>query len=124
MIVLVDDQTGNKYMRAVPHKGLDEDGDESWLVKDMHQELKSWGHPGGGNNQLIPNNDGEPAIVALREALARCHGGRVTPEQPPRGELQANGLAEEAGRTVRDQDRGLNCISRTASVEKRFRTSP
>ena len=53
MTVMVDDQTGNKYMRAVRHKGLDDDGDESWLVKDMHQELKSWGHPGGGHNQLV-----------------------------------------------------------------------
>ena len=48
MIVMVDEQTGNKYMRAVNHKGLGPDGDASWLVKDMHQELKSWGHPGGG----------------------------------------------------------------------------
>ena len=73
------------------------------MVKDMHQELKSWGHPGGGRNALILNSDGEPAIVAMREALSRGHGGRVTPEQPPRGEHQANELAEEAGRTVRAQ---------------------
>ena len=51
--------------------------------------------------------DGEPAIVAVREALARCHGGLITPEQPPRGEHQANGAAEEAGRTVRDHARVL-----------------
>ena len=50
-------------------------------------------------------SDGEPAIVAVREALARCHGGRVTPEQPPKGEHQANGLAEVTGRHVRDQVR-------------------
>ena len=53
MMVMVDESTGNKYMRAVDHKGLGPDGDNSWLVKDMHQELKSWGHPGGGRNQLI-----------------------------------------------------------------------
>ena len=47
MMVMVDETTGNKYMRAVPNKGLGEDGDHSWLVQDMHQELKSWGHPGG-----------------------------------------------------------------------------
>ena len=50
-------------------------------------------------------SDVEPAIVAVREALARCHGGRVTPEQPPKGEHQANGLAEVTGRHVRDQVR-------------------
>ena len=45
--------------------------------------------------------------MAVREALARCHGGRVTPEQPPAGEHQANGMAEEAGRTIRDHARVL-----------------
>ena len=46
MMVLVDESTGNKYMRSVDHKGLGPDGDNSWLVKDMRQELKSWGHSG------------------------------------------------------------------------------
>ena len=31
----------------------------------------------------------------------------ITPEQPPVGEHQSNGTAEEAGRTVRDQARVL-----------------
>ena len=79
----------------------------SWLVKDMHQELKSWGHPGGARNALILKSDGEPAVVAVREALARCHGGRITPEQPPVGEHKANGAAEEAGKNVRDHARVL-----------------
>ena len=52
-------------------------------------------------------SDGEPALVAVREALARCHGGRVTPEQPPEGEHQANGLAEVTGRHVSDHVRVL-----------------
>ena len=43
----------------------------------------------------------------MREALARCHGGRVTPEQPPPGEHQSNGLAEIIGRHVRDHVRVL-----------------
>ena len=42
LIVMVDESIGNKYMRSVDHKGLGEDGDNRWLVKDMHQELKSW----------------------------------------------------------------------------------
>ena len=107
MIVMVDESTGNKYMRVVPHKGLGAEGDNSSLIKDMHQELKTWGHPGGGHNALILKSDGEPALVAVREALARCHGGRIPPEQPPKGEHESNGLAEEAGRTVRDQARVL-----------------
>ena len=61
----------------------------------------------GGQNELIMKSDGEPAIVAVREALARCHGERVTPEQPPKGEHQANDLAEVTGRNVRDHVRVL-----------------
>ena len=65
------------------------------------------GAPGGAQNAIILKSDGETAIVAVREALARCHGGIVTPQQLPRGEHQANGVAEEAGRTVRDHARVL-----------------
>ena len=64
MMVMIDESTGNKYMRAVDHKGLGPEGDNSWLVKDMHQELKAWGLPGVvetrsssrvmGNRQLWP----------------------------------------------------------------------
>ena len=107
LIVIVDESNGNKYMRALEHKGLGDDGGNSWLINDMHQELKSWGYPGGGRNALTLKSDGEPALVTVLEALARCHGGQITPEQPPKGEHQANGVAEEAGRTVRDQARVL-----------------
>ena len=83
MMVMVDESTGIKYMRALHHKGLGPEGDNSWMVKDMHQELKAWGHPRGGRNEIILKSDGEPVIGAVREALARCHGGQVTPEHPP-----------------------------------------
>ena len=63
------------------------------------------GTPRRGRNQLIVKSDEEPAIVAVREALARCHGGDVTPEQPPPGEHQGNGLAEVSGRHITDQAR-------------------
>ena len=118
MMVMVDESTGNKYMRAVDHRGLEGQGDNSWLVRDMHEELKSWGHPGGGRNAIILKSDGEPAIVAVREALARCHGGIVTPQQPPKGEHQANGVAEEAGRTIRDHARVMK-INVQAKVSER-----
>ena len=41
MMVMVDESTGNKYTRVVDHKRLNGEGDNSWLIKDMHQELKS-----------------------------------------------------------------------------------
>ena len=72
---MIDEDTGNKYMRMVPCKGLGENGEAKWVVKDLHEEFKSWGRPGGGNNSLILKTDGEKAIVAVREALAGKHGG-------------------------------------------------
>ena len=50
---------------------------------------------------------GEILIVVVREALARCHGGRITPEVPPVGEHQSNGRVEQAGRIIRDHARVL-----------------
>ena len=101
MIVVLDEANGNRYMRAVGRKGLGEGKEMEWLIKDIHEELKSWGYPGGGDNELIMKSDGEPSIVAVREAVSRYHGGRVTPEQPPTGESEANGRVEEAGKTLR-----------------------
>ena len=72
MMVMIDESTGNKYMRAVDHKGLGQEGDLSWLVKDMHQELKAWGHPGGGRNEIILESDGEPAIASSRPFNVEC----------------------------------------------------
>ena len=84
MMVMIDESTGNKYMRAVDHKGLGPEGDNSWLVKDMHQELKSWGHPGGGRNEIILKSDGEPAIVAVRR-WPDATVGRSRPSNLPKG---------------------------------------
>ena len=106
-MMMVDESTGNKYMIAVDHKGLGGQGDNSWLIRDMHEDLKSCGHPGGARNAIALKCVGDPAIVAVREALAKCHGGIVTPQQPPRWEHQANGAAEVAGKIVRDHARVL-----------------
>ena len=102
IMVMVDERTGEKYARAVGHKGMGKDQDMEWLVKDMSNELKVWGHPGGTGGNIILKSDGEPAILAARDALAKYHGGVVVPEGPAVGESQSNGLAEEAGKTVRE----------------------
>ena len=51
MVVMVDEATGNRYMRAVSKKGLGEGNEMEWLIKDMHDELKSWGHSGGAGGR-------------------------------------------------------------------------
>ncbi len=47
MIVMLDEETGNRYARAVGRKGLGNGSDMEWLILDMSKELKSWGHTGG-----------------------------------------------------------------------------
>ena len=76
-MVMVDNRTGEKYARAVGHKGIAKDQDMEWLIKDMSNELKVWGtlvnsgkhHPEVG-----------PALLAVRDALAKNHGGIVVQE--------------------------------------------
>ena len=90
VLVMVGEETSNRYMRLVSQKGLDEERDMIWLVHDTHEELKAWGRPGGPSGKLIFKSDAEKSMIALREAPARLHGGLVTPEQPPKGEHASN----------------------------------
>ena len=46
--------------------------------------------------------DSEPAIIAVRNAVMRYHGGIMVPEAPAKGEKAENGLIEEAGKTIRE----------------------
>ena len=97
-VVMTGNVTGNRYMRLVDSKGIKENRADPWLIKDLHAELKAWGRPRGSDNRLILKSDGESSIVAVREALAKQHGGIVTPEQPAKGEHASNGVVEEAGK--------------------------
>ena len=53
MIAMIDEETGEKYARAVGQKGLGEAKEMEWLSKDASEELKSWGHTGGVAGQII-----------------------------------------------------------------------
>ena len=102
LIVMLDEETGEKYARVVGQKGVGGAGDMDWLIRDMSDELRAWGHPGGESGHIILKSDGEQAIVALRDSLAKYHGGKVVPESPPRGESASNGAVESAGKLVRE----------------------
>ena len=103
MLVMIDESTGDKYARAVGQKGLGGGSEDmQWLIRDLHEELKSWGHHGGEGGHVIFKSDNEPAIVEVREALARHHGGKVVTDRPPKLESQSNGTVEEAGKTIRE----------------------
>ena len=99
MLIMLDEATGDKYARAVGQKGLGGGSDDmQWLVADLHEELKAWGHHGGDGGHIILKSDNESPIVTVRDALARHHGGKVVIDKPPKYESQSNGSVEEAGK--------------------------
>ena len=97
MLIMLDEATGDKYARVVGQKGLGGGADDmQWLVADLHEELKAWGHHGGDGGHIILKSDNESPIVTVRDALARHHGGKVVIDKPPTYESQSNGAVEEA----------------------------
>ena len=76
MLLMIDEASGYRYMRAVGKKGLGEGQEMQWLIKDISDELKSWGYTGGSNGEIILKSDGENSIKALRDAVGRYHGGK------------------------------------------------
>ena len=68
IIVMIDESSGSVYARGTGKKGT---ADMDWLIKDMSEELKGWGHLGGNASKLILKSDNEHSIVALREKLGR-----------------------------------------------------
>ena len=83
---MADESSGTRYARAVGIKGLGEPGSMDWLVEDISTTLKSWGHAGGTGGEIIMKSDGEPALLAVRNAVMKYHGGIIIPEGPAKGE--------------------------------------
>ena len=77
IFTMVNEETNDKYSRAVGRKGLGQSGEMDWLVRDASAELKTWGHAGGESGSIILKADGEKPIGAVRDAIAKFHGGRV-----------------------------------------------
>lgn len=102
LLVMADERTGSRYARAVGCKGTGENVSLDWLIEDVSSSLKSWGHTGGREGELIMKSDGEPVLVALKDAVMQYHGGINIPEYPAKGKKAEHGLIEEAGETVRE----------------------
>ena len=104
LIVMIDEATGEKYARAIGIKGLGDTslGEVDWLVKDIVGELRAWGYTGREDQRIIMKCDGERSTRKIRTAPSKVLGSQVIPEDPPKGEKQANGMVEEAGKTVRE----------------------
>ena len=102
MLVVVNENTKEKFARLTGKKGMGEGGEMDWLVKDLVEELKTWGHAGGAGGKLIMKCDAEGSIRKVRDAVSKFLGGEVIPDDPAKGESQSNGVVEEARRTVRE----------------------
>ena len=74
LLVVAVERTGSKYARAVGHNGVGDDESMDWLIQDVSTILKSWGHTGGMGSELIMKSDGEPALLAVRNAVMKYHG--------------------------------------------------
>ena len=85
MLVMVDEQTGDRYARMTGAKDIGENQERDWLIKDMSEELKDWGHTGGEGGHIILKCDGEKPNKKVRDRLGRYHGGKVVPESPVKG---------------------------------------
>ena len=72
-----------------------------WLIRDMVEEVKSWGHTGGARGHMILRSDNENAIQALGNSVRKLLGGRIIPESSPKSENQSNCRIEEAGKSVK-----------------------
>ena len=70
MLVVLNEQTNERYARATGRKGVGTEGLMDWLVKDICEELKTWGHAGGPGGHIILKSDNERAMAALRHAIA------------------------------------------------------
>ena len=101
MLVMLNEETNEKFARAVGNKGVGEEKEGHWIVKDANEELEAWGHPGGEHGKMIIKSDGERSLVAFREALATYHGGIAVPEASAKGGSEPNGAVENAGGVVR-----------------------
>ena len=101
ILVVLNENTNEKYARAAGQKGIGTEGNMQWLIKDVAAELRTWGHQGGEGGKIIMKSDNEKSMVALRDAVGEFHGGEVIMEQPAKGESQSNGRVEEAGKTIR-----------------------
>ena len=99
LLIMVDESTGESFARAVGKKGAGQDRDMEWMIKSVVDELEAWGHRG---QDIIIKCDQENSIEAVRKAITDLRVGRTIPESPPKGESQANGRVEEAGKRIRE----------------------
>ena len=82
--------TGMMFARVVPQKGV-----HAYAVKNLAADIALLGHP-----EIVLKSDGEPSIVALKEAVKMERPERIVLESSPVGESKSNGAAENTVQQV------------------------
>ena len=103
LMVMADEVSGSRYASAVAQKGLGDGQARSWFVDDMCAQIRAWGHAGGAGGEVIVKCDGEPALLAVKGAVLKHHGGngdtRATRQRRAGGE-RVGGRSREDGQGI------------------------
>ena len=89
--------TGMVFARVVQAKGA-----QAYAVKRTAMDIGLLGH-----RELVLKSDGEPAMVALKNAVKDERSERIVLEESPVGESKSNGAIENAIQQVQGQVRTL-----------------
>ena len=113
MLVVLNEESNEKFARMTGRKGVGEAGECDWLIKELSREMRTWDHAGGPGGRIIPKSDRENVFLSFRNVVARFHGGIIIPEEPPKNDSQSNGAVEEACKIVQEFAPSKNSRSRS-----------
>ena len=85
------------FTRVVPRKGV-----QRYAVQGLASDIAMLGH-----QELVLKSDGEPAIMALKEAAKMERNDRIVLEESPVRESKANGVIENTVQQVQGQFRTI-----------------
>ena len=89
---------------------------DTGVIKQIVRDLENW-----GIKDICLQTDGELAILALQDAIAKARSPRTIPRNPPAYNPQSNGAAEKAVQDVAGQLRRLT-LALEARLHQRVST--
>ena len=72
MLVAVDESTGEKFARTTGKKGVE---GCDWLIKEVSEELRVWGHAGGTGGKIILKCDGGECVNGIPKRASEVPWG-------------------------------------------------